>query len=197
MASIYGRRTRSGQMRYQAIIRRKGHPALRQTFPNKTLAKEWAKTIEARIVAGRFLPRIDAERHTLAEAVDRYLGESLTALSPRSQQIRRSQVLWWKERLGEYALAAVTPGVVAEARAELLNRVSGPTGNRYLAALSAVLDRAEKEWEWIELNPVGRVRRSPEPGSSPLSGARRISFLSPASEKAGQSSTTWATVRRS
>ena len=65
MATIYVRETRGGKKRYQALVRRKGHPTLRQTFPNKTLAKNWAKTIEARILSGRFLPRIDAEKHTL------------------------------------------------------------------------------------------------------------------------------------
>ncbi len=162
MAAIRERKTKDGKRRYQAIIRRKGRPDVFQTFPNKTLAKEWAKKVEAEMVSSRFLRRVEEEKHTLAEAVDRYLEEELSDLSPGERRNRSTYLRWWRRRLRDLSLASVTPAVIAEERARLLRRVSGPTSNRYLAALSALLARAEKEWLWIERNPVSKVRRRAE-----------------------------------
>lgn len=162
MATIYARKTKTGKTRYQAIIRRRGHPVLRQTFPNKTLAKEWAKKVEAHMLSSRFLIQVEAERHTVAEAIERYELENLSSLSESEQVNRRRLLRWWRARLGALSLAALTPAEISTARGDLLVRVSGPTSNRYLAALSAVMDRAAKEWQWIDRNPVSSVRRRPE-----------------------------------
>jgi integrase len=133
-----------------------------QTFPNKTLAKEWARKVEAEIATSRFLRRVEEEKHTLSEAIDRFLAENLSELSEQEQNSRRTHLNWWRDELGPLSLAAVTPAAIAEARAELLTRVSGATSNRYLAALSSVLNLAEKEWEWLGRNPVSKVRRRAE-----------------------------------
>lgn len=162
MATINVRKTKDGEVRYQAMIRRRGRPTVFQTFPNKTLAKAWAKKVEAEIVSRRFVQRIEEEKHTLAEAIDRYMTENLSELSKSGQRTQAIRLRWWKDRFGALSLAALTPAAIADARTELLERVSGPTSNRYLAALSAVLNLAEKEWEWLGRNPVGKVRRRAE-----------------------------------
>ncbi len=144
------------------MVRRKGRPLVSQTFPNKTLAKEWAKKVEGEIASTRFLRRIEEEKHTLSEAIDRFIAENLSELSEQEQKSRRTHLNWWRDRLGSLSLAAVTPAAITEARAALLDRVSGATSNRYLAALSAVLTLAEKEWEWLSRNPVSKVRRRAE-----------------------------------
>jgi len=154
--------TKGGKKRYLAMVRRKGRPLVSQTFPNKTLAKEWAKKVEGEIASTRFLRRIEEEKHTLSEAIDRFIAENLSELSEQEQKSRRTHLNWWRDRLGSLSLAAVTPAAITEARAALLDRVSGATSNRYLAALSAVLTLAEKEWEWLSRNPVSKVRRRAE-----------------------------------
>ncbi len=162
MATIVARKTRDGQKRFLAVVRRKGRPTVCQTFRTKTLAREWARKIEAEMVSGRFLRRVEEERHTLREAIDRYLAENLSELAPSSRGTRRTILLWWRKRLGAVSLSGITPAAIGEARAALLRRVSGPTSNRYLAGLSAVLTLAEKEWQWLERNPAGSVRRRAE-----------------------------------
>lgn len=162
MATITERKTSKGKRRYQVQIRRKGRPTLIQTFPNKTLAKEWARQIEGQIHSSRFLRRVEEEKHSLGECIDRYEEEYLEGLSKRERLNRTRYLKWWKERIGELALSEVTPAVITETRAKLLKKVSGPTSNRYLAALSALLMIAEKEWMWIDQNPVRKIRRRPE-----------------------------------
>ena len=176
MATIVMRKTKDGDKRYLALIRRKGRPMVCQTFPNKTLAKEWAKNVEAEMVSSRFVQRIEEEKHTLAEAIDRYKLENLPELSKSGQRTQATRLRWWRDRFGAFSLAALTPAVIAEGRGELLKRVSGPTSNRYLAALSAVLKAAEKEWQWLRQNPVGRVRRRAESRG-------RVRFLSEVERK--------------
>lgn len=162
MATIVERRTSKGKRRYQVQVRRKGRPTLNQTFGNKTLAKEWAKEVEGRISSSRFLRRVEEEKHTLGDCIDRYNDENLAGLSERERLNRTRYLTWWGERIGDLALSEVTPAVITETRAKLLKKVSGPTSNRYLAALSALLMIAEKEWMWIDQNPVRKIRRRPE-----------------------------------
>ena len=141
MATIRERTNAKGERRYQAVVRRRGRPTLCQTFPNRTLAKAWAKQVEAELASSRFLRRVEEERHTLAEAIDRYLADSIADLSVGEQRNRRRYLGWWRGELGRLALSEVTPAEIAEARDRLLKKVSGPTSNRYLAALSAMMSR--------------------------------------------------------
>ena len=163
MATIRERRTSRGRKRYFVEIRVKGRPAVRQTFASKTAAKAWATKTEDGLRSGRLDEAIEAERHTLSEAIDRYIEDHLQSLSTeRSQRKRRQQLEWWRGRLGSWSLAAITPAAIAEVRREIVKRTSGPTSNRYLAALSAVLKLAAGEWQWISANPVSKIRRAPE-----------------------------------
>jgi hypothetical protein len=143
MASITQRRTKSGQLRYFVAVRIKGQPAVRETFHGKAAAKEWARNVEDGLRFGRLAPRPEAEKHPLADAIDRYLEDHLVDLGSESGRAeRRRQPLWWKKRLGPLSMAHVTPAALSDARRELLKKVAGPTSNRYLAALSAVLRHA-------------------------------------------------------
>ncbi len=144
MATITERKTSKGKRRYQVQVRRKGRPTLNQTFGNKTLAKEWAKEVEGRINSSRFLRRVEEEKHTLGDCIDRYKDENLAGLSERERFNRTRYLDWWGERIGDLALSEVTPAVITETRAKLLNMI------------------AEKEWMWIDQNPVRKIRRRPE-----------------------------------
>jgi hypothetical protein len=70
MASITQRRTKSGQPLYSVEVRIKGQPAVRETFHGKAAAKEWARNVEDGLRSGRLAPRLEAEKHTLADDED-------------------------------------------------------------------------------------------------------------------------------
>lgn len=172
MASIRKRTTAAGERRYYVEVRLRGHPAVRNTFHNLVAARDWARSVEDDIRAGKLLARREGYTRTLADAIRRYDQDHAPQLADaQAIRDRRAHLAWWEARLGVWTLADLTPGKVSDARRELLATVSGATSNRYLAALSAVLSLAAGEWEWLERNPCASVRRMREnPG--------RVRFLS-------------------
>ena len=69
--------------------------------PSKRQAERWAESVESGIRLGSLLPSLEADRHTLDEAIDRYLEEHLDDLrSEKSQRGRRYQLQWWSRELG-------------------------------------------------------------------------------------------------
>ena len=177
MATIERRKTKDGAITYRVKIRLRGHPLETTTFERKTDAKRWAQQTEAAIREGRHFKGTEAKKHTLGEVVDRYLRDVLPA-KPRSEKDQKRQLKWWKEQLGDFLLADVTPALIAEYRDKLAKGVtprgtqrSPSTVNRYLAALSHALSIAVKEWGWLDDNPIRKVRKPKEPRG-------RVRFLS-------------------
>lgn len=168
MANIEKRTTSDGKVRYRALVRLKGYPAESATFERKTDAKNWASETEAAMRERRYFKGREARRHTVADLIDRYRRDVLPLKrSPRSAGL---QLDWWRQELGQYVLADVTPTLVAEYRDGLAsgktphgNRRSPSTVNRYLAILSHVFTVAVKEWAWVDANPLAKVRKLPEP----------------------------------
>ncbi len=163
MATIEQRKAGSNTT-YRVKIRLKGHPSQTATFERKTDARRWAQ-------------RTEAEKHTLAELVDRYLRDVMPS-KPKSEVDQKRQLLWWKQQLGHYVLADVTAVVIAEHRDRLAGGLtpqgrqrSPATANRYLGALSHALTIAVKEWGWLDDNPMRKVCKLKEPRG-------RVRFLS-------------------
>lgn len=167
MASIVKRTGRNGEITYHVRVRLKGNTAF-ATFRRKTDAQRWAQSTETAIRDRRYFKTAEAERRTLAEAIERYERTRLGAL--KSAEDRARHLAWWKERLGALCLADITPATITEERDGLAGgkthrgkpRSTG-TVNRYLAALSHVFTFASREWHWIEGNPCGQVSMLKEP----------------------------------
>ncbi len=168
MASIDKRISDSGEISYKVRVRLKGYPTQTATFKRLTDAKRWAQQTEAAIREGRHFKTSEAKKHTLGDLIDRYTRDVLPT-KPKSQKKQESQLEWWKDKLGAYTLADVTPALISECRDELLKGTtyrgtvrSSATVVRYLAALSHAMGVAVKEWQWIEQNPVSNVRKPSE-----------------------------------
>lgn len=69
--------SKDGTVSYRARVRIKGHPILSKTFSSMTLAKQWKKETEVEIEKGRYFDRIEAQKHTLGESIDRYIKHIL------------------------------------------------------------------------------------------------------------------------
>lgn len=168
MGSIVTRRTAGGEIRYQAHVRRKGHPARVASFGSLTKAKAWIQRTEAAIQEGRHLPQREAQRTSLGAIVDRYMeDEAFANLSAGEQRKRADQLAAWVRVLGETPLSELTPNRIDEARARLRDGRSPSTVNRYLAALSVALSFAVGKG-LIQSNPArggrhGALRRAREP----------------------------------
>lgn len=168
MATITLRTASDGAKSYRVEVRLKGHPPQRATFNRLTDARRWAQATEAAIREGRHFKTSEAKRRTLAELVDRYVREVCPHKKDGAHQAR--QLAWWKDQIGDYALADVTPALIAETRDHLAVRITArknPTSPatvvRYLAALSHAFSVATKEWGWIEDNPCRKVTKPKEP----------------------------------
>jgi integrase len=158
--------------RYRVQIRRKGFPPVTATFDRKTDADKWARETEADMSRRRYFPQHEAERRTLADLVDRQL-EVVKTDRPHDYDRQRVILGWWKEKLGAYTLATLTPDLIGRHRDQLQAKehLSPGTVNRYLSALSKAFSNAVKEWHWLPDNLLRRVSKKPEPRS-------RVRYLS-------------------
>jgi integrase len=168
MATIEKRTAGDGVVSYRVKVRLRGHLPQTETFTRLTDAKLWAQRVEADIRRNRHFKTAEAERHTLAEAIDRYFESYLPAL--RSRRLLGAQLRWWREQAGHLRLSDMTAAEIIRHRDELRARprnrrgaISDATLNRYIAALSIVLTKACREWEWLEQVPTSRVKRLKEP----------------------------------
>lgn len=169
MASIQRRVSKQGNVSYRAQVRRKGYPPLTVTFDRKTDAQKWAADREADMRQSRHFKYAKARSHTVGKMIDRYIADILPR-KPKSAITQTGQLKWWREEIGGYALADITPDLIAQKRDKLLKTKirgdgtrSASTVNRYVAALSHAFTVAIKEWGWLEVSPIATLSKLPEP----------------------------------
>ena len=177
MATIETRKRKGNQTIYRAKVRLKGHPPIEASFRRLTDAKRWVQQTEAAIREGRHFQTSAAKKHTLAEAITRYV-EQVLSRKPKSTYDQSIQLAWWRDAIGSHTLANVTPALLAGQRDRLASGItvrgtqrSQATVNRYMAALSHLFTVAVKEWGWLESNPLAKVSKLKESRG-------RIRFLS-------------------
>jgi len=177
MASIRKRTNKNGSTSYRVDVRLKGFPPQRATFTRLTDAKKWGQNTESAIRENRYFKTAESRKHTLAELIDRY-NKDVIPTKPKWAKGQKMQLLWWKDQLGHYVLADITPARIAECRDNLLNEQTNrgknrkpATAVRYLAALSHALSVAVNEWGWIDDSPMRKVKKPKEPRG-------RVRFLS-------------------
>lgn len=173
MATITERKSKNGKIKYLVRVRVKGYQLETATFDNKTLAKNWANAIESDMRRGKYKSEAQAKRHTLNELIDKYIEEKLPERKT-NQESFKSQLNWWREKIGSYLLSEITPSLISKYK-NILSKEPSPkatktkilrsnaTVNRYMACLSIVLTKAVKEWEWLDSNPMLKVDKFKEP----------------------------------
>jgi integrase len=170
MAVFEKRTSQNGALSYRVKVRIKGYPTQSKTFRRLTDARRWAKQTEVAIIEGRHFPKREAQKHTLNDAINRYRETFLPKKGLAMQDAQGRQLRWWAKELGVYLLADITPALISQARDKLMSQTiangrkrSPTTGNRYIAAIGHLFSVAAREWQWIDDNPVLRIRRFKEP----------------------------------
>jgi integrase len=166
MASIDKRVSKTGVVSYRVKIRIKGQHTETATHARKTDAQTWARQVEADMVARRHFGA--SKRHTLAELLDRYEASELPKL--KSEATVKPRLSFWRGRHGKTLLSDLTPDVIAKARDRLRatpkRRGGGARSaadvNRMLAVLSSVCGYAVTELQWLDRNPLERVKKGME-----------------------------------
>lgn len=168
----------NGDTRFYAEVQLKGFPRLTATFSRKSDAKLWIQKTESELRCGRNQLIAESRKYNFKEAVQRYSKEKKISV------VKRGHLQWWEKELGHYFLKDIRPSLIAEKKQKLLTETtekgvvrSGSTCNRYLATLSHVLSICEKQWEWIEGNPVKKISREKE-------SRERTRFLGPEERQA-------------
>ncbi len=188
MGTISLVRRDSGELSYRARVGRRGVDVTTKTFKRKTDAQKWIWVVESDLLRGQGLPK--PKRHTVAEAIDRYMKEIVPNKKRGTQAVLVPRLALWSSILGARRLAEVDLDALAKAREYLLTtpiervgvvatKLRGPaTINRYFAILRHVYSVAIREWGWADSNPVVKIRpfREPEGRERILSDAdlRRI-----------------------
>jgi hypothetical protein len=148
---------------FRAKIRLKGTEPVSGTFDRKTDALRWVQQTEAAIRDGRYFKTAEAQRHTVADLVDRYQQEVLPHKAKGTILVQAMELNWWKAKIGHLSLAEVTPAVLCDYR----NQLSGGDGTKrcastiihYFASLSHAFNTAIQEWQWCDENPVCRIKK--------------------------------------
>ncbi|MCX5769542.1 MAG: hypothetical protein NTZ09_04620 [Candidatus Hydrogenedentes bacterium] len=112
MASIQERTDAAGKIHFRVQIRLRGFPPEQATFERKTDARKWAAQTEAAIREGRYFKTVEGRRRTFGEMIDRYIENVLPRKKQNSRHSQAPRLIWWKERLGHYLLADVTPPMI-------------------------------------------------------------------------------------
>jgi len=173
MAAINKHTDAKGKTTYRARIRLKGSPTVSATFDRMTDAKEWARTTDADIRAGRYMDKMESQRRTLTELLDVYEKRVLPAKKANTTIIQKAQLAWWRGEMGSLTLANVTPAKINDCMNKLVDTGHAPsTVNRYLAVLSHAFTYAVKDLGWMNDSPMRKVTKPKEPRG-------RVRFLSP------------------
>jgi integrase len=168
---------KTGAESYRVKLRLKGHLPVTKTFARLTDAKRWAAQTETEIRQGQYFKSAKAQKHTVAETIDRYTNDYLPS-NPKREEGLQAKLLWWKQQLGHYTLGDLSKSTIIEKRDLILKtpKANGEartpaTVNRYMAVLSHVFTIATNEWEWVENHPMKKISKLQEPRG-------RVRFLS-------------------
>lgn len=166
MAAIEKRAAEDGTTSYRVKVRLRGYEPVTATFQRLTDAKTWAAQTETELKANRYFGA--SKRHTVTNLLDRYEKEGVPHLKSARDVKQRLGV--WRERVGHLLLSDLSVGTIKKVKDELKatpkergdGERSGADVNRTMAALSSALSFAVKELEWLEDNPMVRVRKFAE-----------------------------------
>ncbi|MGZ8159770.1 MAG: tyrosine-type recombinase/integrase [Methylobacter sp.] len=168
MATIEKRTTENGDVSFRVKVRLKGYPAQTATFQRLTDAKKWAQQTESAIREGRHFKTAEAKKHTLTEAIERYIKEVLPG-KPKSMVHYKIHLDWFNQEIGAYVLADITPALIVQYKNKLLSETtprgglrSPATTNRYLATLSTLFTTAVNDWGWLDDSPMRKVKKPKE-----------------------------------
>ena len=156
-----------GEYQWEAQIRKKGFPSQSKTFNTKAQAEAWASVIESEMVRGIFISRVEAERTTLGEIIDRYLIE-ITPLHRGSTTESIRLKAMQRHSLSARPLATLSSYDFAKYRdwrlkgdpSNDIKPVKPATVHRELGIFRQVIEHARREWGIsMPENPLALVSR--------------------------------------
>lgn len=132
------------------------------TFRTKREAQIWSAAKETELLAHQATPV--ADRHTLRDTFIRYRDEvTPKKRGARWETIRINKFMNDTRLPLDHPLSQLTTPRLAEWRDAALRTLSPGSVLREIAVLSAILETARIEWQWISKNPLAPLRKPPQP----------------------------------
>ncbi len=163
MAQILTRANKAGDPRYTARVRLNGRQATK-TFASKKSAQTWARKIEGDIEQGRFGSPGKRRPSSVGKVIETFIEDHISRYE--DARTMKARLQWWKTEIGSIPIRELSNADIATGRDKLAKRqnragnpVTGSTINRYIAALSTVLQWAVQDERLIEVNPARQTRR--------------------------------------
>src|SRR5262249_11670300 len=154
MASIRRRRSK-----WQAQVRRRGHPPITRTFHRRADAELWARQTEAELDRGG-LP-VDSRllrSRSLADLLERYANEVVPRKRGADREAYMLRVIL-RHDIARLSLHRLTAAEIAKYRDHRLSLVKADTVRRELAIVRHCLEVARNEWGFkLPANPVQQVK---------------------------------------
>jgi hypothetical protein len=174
MASI----TRRSKETYQAEIRRKGLAKISKCFSSRKAAESWARKIESELERGHVSDNSAARSLRLGDLLTRYRAE--VTPTKKSGACSETYVIGrlLREPIAERLIINLRARDFAAYRDTRLSYVCGDSVIKELNLISAIYERARKEWDLPIENPLKLVQRpAANPGRQKrVSRALRRSF---------------------
>ncbi len=144
---------------WRALIRRKGHPAISNTFDTKAEAEAWARKIESDIDRGRHVDHRPAKIVSFADCLRRYAAE-VSSLKKGARQERSRIEFLLEHPLASRAIGDLRGDDFARYRNARLKEVSPASVRLELALVSHLFSTAIKEWGLgLSVNPVKQITK--------------------------------------
>lgn len=145
---------------WRAQIRRLGFAQQHKTFDTHAEAEAWARAVESEMDRGIFSSRVEAERTTLAKALERYKTDICSRKAHPAQEYQRISH-WLRQPLAHRYLANLRGADFAQYRD--IRRADGRAENTIrleLALVAHLFEIARKEWGMENLsNPLDNIRK--------------------------------------
>ena len=145
---------------WRAQIRRLGFPPQHKTFDTHAEAEAWARVVECEMDRGIFSSRVEAERTTLAAALERYKNEISSRKAHPAQESQRIS-RWLRQPLAHRYLASLRGADFAQYRD--MRRADGREENTIrleMALVSHLFEIARKKWGMESLlHPLNNIRK--------------------------------------
>lgn len=181
-------RKRNGK--WQAQVRRTGHPSRARSFTTKPEAQRWIRDVEAELDAAEAQPVVGAQAGakllastTIADLLTRYKDTVTPRKRGHVPEINRLNA-FLSQPWASLHLSDVSPQVFSRYRDERAGRVSPGTIIRELGLLRSVFETARDEWDVpLTANPLAKVRKptAPEGRTRRLAEGELDSLLKPSS----------------
>jgi integrase len=127
---------------------------------DRKLAEKIYHKVMTEVVEGKWFERQQGT-HTFAETMERYMKEhSVRNKTPKSHERDKSLLAHLLSHFGTLRLSELCPRIVSEYKVQ--RRAAGvkpKTINNELALMNHALNLCVKEWEWLKVNPIGKVSK--------------------------------------